>query len=152
MITYLYLTLDEYFSDNMILSKKTRYALLALTRLAREYGDGAILISDIAKSENLPQRFLENILLDLKKMGFLGSKLGKSGGYYLLKPPSEIRISEIVRHFEGTIALLACVSEKAYEPCEMGKDVKDCKIRAVFKEVRDKTYDILYNTTLDKLI
>jgi Rrf2 family protein len=136
----------------MQLSKKTRYALLALTRLAREYGDGAILISDIAKSENLPQRFLENILLDLKKMGFLGSKLGKSGGYYLLKPPSEIRISEIVRHFEGTIALLACVSEKAYEPCEMCKDVKDCKIRAVFKEVRDKTYDILYNTTLDKLI
>jgi Rrf2 family protein len=136
----------------MQLSKKTRYALLALTRLAREYGDGAILISDIAKSENLPQRFLENILLDLKKMGFLGSKLGKSGGYYLLKPPSEIRISEIVRHFEGTIALLACVSEKAYEPCEMCKDVKDCKIRAVFKEVRDNTYEILYNTTLDKLI
>jgi Rrf2 family protein len=136
----------------MQLSKKTRYAMLALTRLAREYGNGAVLISEIARSENLPQRFLENILLDLKKMGILGSKLGKSGGYYLLKPPSETRLSEIVRHFEGTIALLACVSEKAYEPCEFCRNEKECKIRSVFKEVRDKSYEILYNTTLESLI
>jgi Rrf2 family protein len=136
----------------MQLSKKTRYAMLALTKLAREYGNGAILISDIAKSENLPQRFLENILLELKKIGILGSRLGKTGGYYLLKHPSEIRLSEVVRHFEGTIALLKCVSEKAYEPCEFCKDEKDCKIRAVFKEVRDKSYEILYNTTLDTLV
>jgi Rrf2 family protein len=136
----------------MQLSKKTRYAMLALTKLAREYGNGAILISDIAKSENLPQRFLENILLELKKLGILGSRLGKTGGYYLLKPPSEIRLSEVVRHFEGTIALLACVSEKAYQPCEFCKDEKECKIRGVFKEVRDKSYEILYNTTLDTLV
>jgi Rrf2 family protein len=136
----------------MQLSKKTRYAMLALTKLAREYGNGAILISDIAKSENLPQRFLENILLELKKLGILGSRLGKTGGYYLLKPPSEIRLSEVVRHFEGTIALLACVSEKAYQPCEFCKDEKECKIRGVFKEVRDKSYEILYNTTLDSLV
>ena len=62
-----------------MLSKKTRYAMVALTRLAREYGNGAILISELARSEKLPQRFLENILLELKKMGILGSKLGKSG-------------------------------------------------------------------------
>jgi Rrf2 family protein len=136
----------------MQLSKKTRYAMLALTRLAREYGNGAIMISDIAKSEQLPQRFLENILLELKNLGLLGSKLGKSGGYYLLKPPGEIRLSEIVRHFEGTIALLACVSEKAYQPCEFCRNEKDCKIRGVFKEVRDKSYEILYNTTLESLI
>jgi Rrf2 family protein len=136
----------------MQLSKKTRYAMLALTRLAREYGNGAIMIGEIAKSENLPQRFLENILLELKNMGILGSKLGKSGGYYLLKPPGEIHLSEIVRHFEGTIALLSCVSEKAYQPCEFCKDEKDCKIRTVFKEVRDKSYEILYNTTLETLI
>jgi Rrf2 family protein len=85
-------------------------------------------------------------------MGILGSKLGKSGGYYLLKPPGEIHLSEIVRHFEGTIALLSCVSEKAYQPCEFCKDEKDCKIRTVFKEVRDKSYEILYNTTLETLI
>jgi Rrf2 family protein len=66
----------------MILSKKTRYAMLALTKLAKEYGNGAILISEIAKSENLPQRFLENILQELKKLGIVGSRQGKSGGYY----------------------------------------------------------------------
>jgi Rrf2 family protein len=136
----------------MQLSKKTRYAMLALTRLTREYGNGPIMISEIAKSENLPQRFLENILLELKNLGILGSRLGKSGGYYLLRPPNEIRLSEIVRHFEGTIALLACVSEKAYQPCEYCRDEKDCKIRSVFKEVRDKSYEILYNTTLESLI
>jgi Rrf2 family protein len=136
----------------MQLSKKTRYAMLALTKLSRDYGKGPIMISEIAKSENLPQRFLENILLELKNIGILGSKLGKTGGYYLLKHPKEIRLSEVVRHFEGTIALLACVSEKAYQPCEFCRDEEDCKIRSVFKEVRDKSYEILYNTTLESLI
>jgi Rrf2 family protein len=136
----------------MQLSKKTRYAMLALTKLSRDYGKGPIMISEIAKSENLPQRFLENILLELKNLGILGSKLGKSGGYFLLKHPREIRLSEVVRHFEGTIALLACVSEKAYQPCEFCKDEEDCKIRGVFKEVRDKSYEILYQTTLESLI
>ena len=136
----------------MQLSKKTRYAMLALTRLAREYGNGAIMISQIAKSENLPQRFLENILLELKNLGILGSKLGKSGGYYLLKPPNEIRLSEIVRHFEGTIALMYCVSEKAYQPCEFCRDEVNCEIRKVFKEIRDTSYSILSRTTLEALI
>jgi len=136
----------------MIVSKKTRYAILALTRLAKEYGNGAILISDIAKSEKIPQRFLENILLELKKQGLLGSKLGKSGGYYLLKHPSEIALSDIVRYFEGTIALLSCVSERAYQPCEFCKDEASCKIRKVFKEVRDASFDILNKATLDTLI
>jgi len=136
----------------MIVSKKTRYAMLALTRLAKEYGNGAILISDIAKSEKIPQRFLENILLELKKQGLLGSKLGKSGGYFLLKRPSEIALSDIIRYFEGTIALLSCVSERAYQPCEFCKDEASCKIRKVFKEVRDASFDILNKATLDTLI
>ena len=83
--------------------------MVALTRLAREYGNGAILISELAKSERLPQRFLENILLELKKMGILGSKLGKSGGYFLLRHPKDVNLAEIVRQFEGPIALLYCV-------------------------------------------
>jgi Rrf2 family protein len=135
----------------MLLSKKTRYAMIALIRLAKEYGNGAILISDIAKGENIPQRFLENILLELKNLGFLGSKLGKSGGYYLLRKPEDITLSDIVRHFEGTIAMLSCVSEKSYQPCEFCKDEALCKIRAVFKEVRDNTFDLLSKTTLKDL-
>jgi Rrf2 family protein len=136
---------------NMILSKKTRYAIVALTRLAREYGSGPIQIREIAESEKIPQSFLENILLELRKMGILGSKLGKTGGYYLLKKPEEVNLAEIVRHFEGTIALMYCVSEKAYQPCEFCRDELTCEIRKVFKEIRDTSYDILKRTTLKEL-
>lgn len=136
----------------MILSKKTRYAIVALTRLAREHGKGPMQIREIAEDEKIPQSFLENILLELKKLGILGSKLGKSGGYFLLKKPEDVNLAEIVRHFEGTIALMYCVSEKAYQPCEFCRDEKSCTIRKVFKEVRDTSYDILKRTTLRTLI
>lgn len=136
----------------MTLSKKTRYAIVALTRLAREYGKGPIQIRDIAEGEKIPQRFLESILLELRKLGILGSKLGKEGGYFLIKKPADVKLAEIVRHFEGTIALMYCVSEKAYRPCEFCKDEVTCQIRRVFKEVRDTTYDILSRTSLAALI
>jgi Rrf2 family protein len=135
----------------MILSKKTRYAIVALTRLAREYGNGPLQIKEIAEDEKIPQSFLENILLELRKLGILGSKLGKSGGYFLLKKPSEVNLAEVVRYFEGTIALMYCVSEKAYQPCEFCKDEGSCEIRKVFKEIRDTTYGILSRTTLEAL-
>ena len=135
----------------MLLSKKTRYAIVALTRLAREYGNGPIQIRDIADSEKIPQRFLESILLELRKLGILGSKLGKEGGYYLLKKPTDVTLSEIVRYFEGTIALMYCVSEKAYQPCEFCRDETTCQIRKVFKEIRDNTFEILGRTTLEAL-
>ena len=135
----------------MILSKKTRYAIVALTRLAREYGKGPIQIREIAESEKIPQSFLENILLELRKMGILGSKLGKSGGYFLLRKPEEVNLAEIIRQFEGTIALMYCVSERAYQPCEFCKDESVCEIRKVFKEIRDTTYEILNKTTLKAL-
>jgi Rrf2 family protein len=135
----------------MILSKKTRYAIVALTRLAREYGSGPLQIKEIAVEEKIPQSFLENILLELRKMGILGSKLGKSGGYFLLKKPEDVNLAEIIRHFEGTIALMYCVSEKAYQPCEFCKDESNCEIRKVFKEIRDTTYDILSRTNLKSL-
>ena len=126
--------------------------MVALTRLAREYGTGAILISELARSEKLPQRFLENILLELKKMGILGSKLGKSGGYFLLRHPKDVHLAEIVRQFDGPIALLPCVSEKAYQPCEFCKDEVACNIRKVFKEIRDNTFEKLEHATLEGLI
>jgi Rrf2 family protein len=136
----------------MILSKKTRYAIVALTKLAREYGNGPMQIREIAEAEKIPRSFLENILLDLKKIGILGSNLGKSGGYYLLKKPEEVTLAEVVRHFEGTISLMYCVSEKSYRPCEFCKDETTCQIRKVFKEIRDTTFGILTKTTLDQLI
>ena len=135
-----------------MLSKKTRYAMVALAYLAKDEGRKTVMSTEIAASEKIPQRFLENILLELKKMGVLGSKLGKSGGYFLIKKPDEIPLSEIIRHFEGAIAMLYCVSEKQYQPCEFCKDETTCKIRGVFKEIRDTTFGILEKTTLQDLI
>ena len=126
--------------------------MLALIRLTKEMGNGAILISDIAKSEKIPQRYLEAILLDLKKMGILGSKLGKTGGYYLIHKPEEVNLSQVVRHFEGPIALVPCVSEKAYQPCEFCEDEATCNLRKVFKDIRDYTYNKLQDTTLMDLV
>lgn len=136
----------------MILSKKTRYAIVALTRLAREYGNGPMQIREIAEIEKIPRSFLENILLDLKKIGILGSNLGKSGGYYMLKKPEDVSLADVVRHFEGTLSLMYCVSENAYRPCEFCKDESTCQIRKVFKEIRDTTYGILAKNTLRDLI
>jgi len=136
----------------LMLSKKTRYAMLALAKLAKEYGNGPLLISDIASSQQIPQRFLENILLELKKMGILGSRLGKTGGYFLIKKPNEVNLEDIVRHFEGSIAMLYCISEKSYQPCEFCKKEEVCKIRDVFKEIRDHTLTVLSKTTIDQLI
>lgn len=135
-----------------MLSKKTRYAMVALVYIAREQEKGAIMSTEIAKIEKLPQRFLENILLELKKIGLLGSKPGKAGGYYLMRKPEEINLAEIIRHFEGAVAMLKCVSEKSYQACEFCKDEITCKIRGVFKEIRDSTFAILSRTTLDQLV
>lgn len=136
----------------MILSKKTRYAIVALTRLAREFGKGPMQIREIAEEEKIPQSFLENILLDLRKIGILGSNLGKSGGYYLLKKPEDVNLADVIRHFEGTLSLMYCVSKNSYRPCEFCKDENTCQIRKVFKEIRETTFNILTRTTLKELI
>jgi Rrf2 family protein len=135
----------------VILSKKTRYAIVALARLAKEYGKGSMQIRQIAEEEKIPQSFLENILLELKKIGILGSNLGKSGGYFLLKKPEDVNLADVVSHFEGSIALMYCVSEKTYRPCEFCKDEATCQIRKVFKEINDTTYNILSKTSLAQL-
>jgi Rrf2 family protein len=134
-----------------MLTQKTRYSMLAMTRLAKQYGKGTLMINQIAESERIPKRFLESILLELKKNGYLGSKLGKNGGYFLMKKPEDITLLEIIRLFEGTIAMLACTSEKAYQPCEHCKDEKTCSIRHTFKDIRDYTVNRLANTTFAML-
>jgi Rrf2 family protein len=126
--------------------------MVALVYIAKVENNAPIMSTEIAKNEKIPQRFLENILIELKKIGILASKLGKSGGYYLLKKPEDIKMADIVRHFEGAIALLYCVSENQYKPCEFCKDEATCKIRVVFKEIRDATFGILDKTTLRDLI
>jgi Rrf2 family protein len=135
-----------------MLTKKTRYALAAMRRLAKEYGNGTLLINDIAETEKIPKRFLENILLELKNNGILSSKLGKKGGYYLIKKPEDVNLLEIVRLFEGAIALIPCTSEKYYERCENCANEEDCSIKKVFQDIRDYTYRTLKAKTLADLI
>lgn len=135
-----------------MLAMKTRYAMVALAHLAKEYGKGPVLSTTIAVDEKIPQRFLEVILLDLKKMGVLGSKPGKAGGYFLIKDPQDVTLLDVVRHFEGAIAMLYCVSEKQYQPCEFCKDEATCKIRNVFSTIRDNTNEILSHTSISTLI
>jgi Rrf2 family protein len=135
-----------------MLTQKTRYSMLAMIRLAKEYGKGTLMINEIAESELIPKRFLESILLELKKNGYLGSKLGKKGGYFLLKKPEDVSLLEIIRLFEGSIAWLACTSEKYYQPCEHCKDESKCKMRDTFKDIREYTLQRMANTTLAMLV
>ncbi len=135
-----------------MLTQRTRYSMLAMVRLAKEYGKGPLMTNEIAKSERIPKRFLESILLELKNNGYLSSKLGKNGGYSLVKAPKDITLLEIVRLFEGSIALLKCTSEKYYEPCEHCKDEQTCLIREPFRDIREYTYQKLAHTSLDMLV
>lgn len=116
--------------------------------LAREYGRGPVLISDIARTEGIPRKFLELILLELRNRGILHSKKGKGGGYFLGRAPAEVTLGEILRDIEGPLALLPCVSQLAYLRCEECLDEQTCGIRMVMKDVRDATARILDSTTL----
>lgn len=135
-----------------MISKKSKYGLNALVHLARKWGEGPVLISKIAEEENIPQKFLETILLDLKNAGILGSKKGKGGGYYLLKDPDEVNMANVLRLFDGAIALLPCVTYRYYEKCEECKDEETCPIREAFKKVRDESVRIFKNHTLKTLV
>ncbi|HVB02276.1 MAG TPA: Rrf2 family transcriptional regulator [Chitinophagaceae bacterium] len=131
-----------------MLSKKTRYALKALVVLARNYGHGPMLISALSKEETIPKKFLEGILLELRNAGILGSKKGAGGGYYLLKPPGDVMVSEVFRKIGGPIALIPCVSLNFYERCEECRDEATCGIRDMALQVRDATLEILTRTSL----
>jgi len=135
-----------------MLSKKAKYAMLALVHLAKHQDEGPVLISKIAEEENIPQKFLEAILLDLKKDGMLASKKGKGGGYYLIKSTDEVNMADVMRLFDGAIALLPCVTFKYYERCEECKDEETCGIRDTFMEVRNQTVDILKASTLSQIL
>lgn len=131
-----------------MLSKKTKYAFHALTYLAENQSEGAILIQEIAEKKNISHKFLENILLDLRKAGILGSKKGKGGGYYLIKEPKEIPLAKVIRLLDGPIAMLPCVSLYYYERCADCESEETCGLHNIMIQVRDQTLNILENKTL----
>jgi len=133
-----------------MLSKKTQYALQALSYMVEKHSDDPILIAEIASQKNIPIKFLENILLELRKAGFLESKKGKHGGYFFAQAPNKIKLSSIFRTIEGPIALLPCVSLNFYEKCADCNE-KKCGINKVMAAVRDNTLAILDNKTVADL-
>lgn len=130
-----------------MLSKKTQYALKALIYLAEKGSEGPVLISEISKKKKIPLKFLENILLELKNAGILGSKKGKGGGYFFVLPPAKIKLAQVMRLIEGPIALLPCVSLNFYEKCKNCEE-KKCGINRVMIQVRDSMLTILENKTV----
>ncbi len=134
-----------------MLSKKAKYALKALLCLAEEHGKGPVLISHISEKENIPKKFLEAILLDLRNTGWLLSRKGKGGGYYLRISPKEISLAQVIRLIDGPIAMTPCVSLNYYEKCDDCLDEKTCHIRIIMERVRDSMLSVLSNTSLADL-
>ena len=136
-----------------MISKKAKYALKALKVLAQEYeSKKPLLISYIAEKENIPKKFLEAILLDLRNQGILQSQKGKGGGYLLRIPPSQISFSKVLRVIDGPIAPTLCVSLYFYGKCDDCADENTCTLRLVMEKWRDANLAVLDNTTLDELI
>jgi Rrf2 family protein len=134
-----------------MLSKKSQYAFRALTFLAEKYKQGPVLISDIAKRKKIPLKFLENILLELKKADILGSKKGKGGGYFLKKDPAKVKMATVIRLVNGPIAMLPCVSLYFYERCK-NCDEENCGLHDMMLLVRDATLNILEQRMLKDLL
>jgi Rrf2 family protein len=131
-----------------MLSQKAKYALRALLALAEQGDDQPLLISDIAERHNLPKKFLEQILLDLKHHGLVQSRRGRSGGYALLKPAAEISFGQVVRIIDGPLAPLPCLSRMAYRRCEDCPGEETCAIRRVFALTHQLSTDVLDRTSL----
>ena len=134
----------------MKLSVRGEYALRALLVLGLNYDKPQVRIQTVSEEQNIPKRFLEQILNDLKSAGLVQSKRGVAGGYRLARPPEEISIAEIIRHIEGALAPVSCVSERFYEKCSC-PDESRCPIRAVMKEIREAVVRIAERVTIAEL-
>ncbi|WP_029008659.1 RrF2 family transcriptional regulator [Azospirillum halopraeferens] len=131
-----------------MLSQKAKYALRALLALAVADEGESLQIADIAERHRIPKRFLEQILLDLKHHGIVGSRRGKYGGYVLIRPASEITFAQVVRIIDGPIAPLPCLSRMAYRRCDDCADEGACAIRRVYADIHEATLRILEGTSL----
>jgi Rrf2 family cysteine metabolism transcriptional repressor len=133
----------------MRLSTKGEYASRAMLELSLRCEDGPLHVREIAKAQNIPLRFLQQILLLLKRAGYLRSRKGQKGGFVLAKPPSAISVAEVIRVMDGPLAPIDCVSVMAHEPCPMEAT---CGLRWLWKDVRDSIAGILEKTTFADLV
>ncbi|MGZ7046321.1 MAG: RrF2 family transcriptional regulator [Candidatus Aminicenantales bacterium] len=133
----------------MRLSTKGEYASRAMLELSLRYDQGSLHVREIAKTQNIPLHFLQQILLLLKRAGYLKSRKGQKGGYALAKPPSAISVAEVIRVMDGPLAPIDCVSVMAHETCPMEGT---CGLRWLWKDVRDSVAGILEKTTFADLV
>ena len=131
-----------------MISKKAKYAIKALKVLTEEYGKGPVLISYISTKENIPKKFLEAILLELRNHGILQSQKGKGGGYLLRVDPSRVNLAQVLRVIDGPIAPTPCVSFNFYVKCDDCDDEVTCALRPIMEQVRDANLSVYANTTL----
>ncbi|MCX5657006.1 MAG: Rrf2 family transcriptional regulator [Candidatus Omnitrophica bacterium] len=131
----------------MRITYKGDYALKAILDLSLHYGD-LVTISELAKHADMPIKFLEQVLLDLKRGGFVESRRGKIGGYLLARHPSKIKLGEIIRFIDGPIEPITCV-EKSYSGC---RDISRCVFRKIWQDITDMTSGIIDNITFEDLV
>lgn len=124
------------------------YALKTILDLALHYGEMPVTIHDLAKRADIPTKFLEQILLDLKRAGFVESRRGKVGGYLLAQPPSQIKLGEIIRFIDGPIGPVACV-DRHYKGC---KDINKCIFRSIWEKISEATAKVIDNITFEDLV
>jgi Rrf2 family protein len=134
----------------MKLSVRGEYALRALLVLGLNYGGNVVRIQAISEQQNIPRKFLEQILNDLKSLGVVDSKRGAGGGYKLSRPPEEIPLASVIRHMTGALAPVSCVSDRFYERCTCPDEAR-CAIREVMKEAREAVVSIMERVTVAEL-
>jgi Rrf2 family protein len=135
-----------------MLTKKGKYGLKALVHLAQLEPGKTAFISEIAEKNNISKKFLDAILLELRKGGILRSKKGPGGGYALSKPASQISIGQVVRILDGPLAPIRCASKTAFEACDDCDNPEDCQVRHSMTEVRDAISSVLDNMTLEEMV
>ena len=134
----------------MRLSSKGEYATRAILELSRRYGEHKpVPVDVIAKAQSIPPRFLEQILLLLRRAGFVRSRRGPHGGYVLAKPPAEISVAEITRAIDGPLAPVACVSQLEHEDCELSDT---CELKWLWQDVRDSISEILESVSFQDIM
>jgi Rrf2 family protein len=137
--------------EYMKLSLRGEYAIRALLVLGLKYSDDVVRIQTISDEQNIPKKFLEQILNDLKSIGAVASRRGADGGYRLARPPQNINLASVVRHIEGALAPVSCASDRFYERCTCPDEAR-CPIREVMKEVREAVVGIMERVTVADLV
>ena len=135
-----------------MLTAKGKYGLKALVHLATLEPGEMTQATEIAEAHNIPKKFLDAILGDLRNAGIVFSKKGPGGGYMLARAPSDIKIGQVIRTIDGPLAPIACASRTAYQPCRDCKSVKTCTVRLMMTKVRDTLSDVLDRLTLADMV